>query len=112
MSKLFFYSICLLIPAWVGAQATGIRFSDDLSWTQIVAKASAENKYIFMDCFTTWCGPCRAMRDGIFPRKEVGDSYNGKFICVSVQMDTTKKDNDTVKNWYADAHRIMTRFGI
>jgi thiol:disulfide interchange protein len=39
----------------------GIRFEHGLSWAQVKEKAKAENKYIFMDCYATWCGPCKAM---------------------------------------------------
>ena len=110
MKRLFFYCLLALIPTCVVAQ--GIHFSDDLSWSQIVAKARAENKYIFVDCYTTWCGPCRSMKENVFPLKDVGDFYNAHFISVSVQMDSTRKDNDTVRNWYAEAHAMKTRFGV
>jgi thioredoxin-related protein len=90
----------------------GVQFEHELSWTAILAKAKAEHKYIFVDGFTTWCGPCRFMRTTIFPQKEVGDYLNDKFICVEVQLDTTAKDNDHVKNWYADAHALMKQYKI
>src|SRR5579863_10760388 len=87
--------------------AKGIHFEHDLSWSAIQAKAKAENKYIFMDCFTTWCGPCRYMSTAIFPQKAAGDYMNEKFVCVAVQLDTTAKDDDQVKGWYTSAHAIM-----
>ena len=90
----------------------GVRFEHDLSWAQIQAKAKSEHKYIFVDGFTTWCGPCRFMRTKIFPQEETGAYFNDKFISVEVQLDTTAKDNDHVKSWYADAHELMTKYGI
>jgi thioredoxin-related protein len=90
----------------------GVRFEHELSWTAIQAKAKAEHKYIFMDCFTTWCGPCRYMTTTIFPQKEMGDYFNDKFISVEVQLDTTSKDNDHVKSWYADAHALMDQYKV
>ncbi|HLZ89559.1 MAG TPA: thioredoxin fold domain-containing protein [Puia sp.] len=90
----------------------GVRFEHELSWSAVQARAMTGNKYIFVDCFTTWCGPCRYMRTTIFPQEEAGNFFNDKFVSVEVQLDTTAKDNDHVKGWYADAHQIMTQYGI
>ncbi|WP_081146868.1 thioredoxin family protein [Niastella vici] len=105
----------LMLPgltAPVAAQETGVHFEHNLSWAEVQAKAKAANKYIFMDCFTTWCGPCKYMRTTIFPQQEMGNFINDKFISVEVQLDTTGKDDDHVKSWYADAHAIMTQYAI
>lgn len=99
--------ICLCgVPFTGNTQEQGIRFEQGLSWQQILAKASAENKPIFMDCYTTWCGPCKVMDERIFPVKEVGDYYNAHFINVRVQMDKTAEDPVGVQNWYQDAANI------
>ena len=101
-------------PAQASAQADnkGVHFEDNLSWTAIKARAKAENKYIFMDCYTTWCGPCKYMAKTIFPQEETGAFFNDKFICVGVQLDTTAKDDDRVKSWYADGHNIAEDFDV
>lgn len=118
MKKLF---LLLLLPALAqaGVQAqsepqadTGVHFEHGLSWADVQAKAKAENKYIFMDCFTTWCGPCRYMSTTIFPQKETGDYMNDKFVSVAVQLDTTAKDAPAVKAWYADGHDLAAKYGI
>jgi thiol-disulfide isomerase/thioredoxin len=89
-----------------------MHFEHDLSWSDILAKAKAGNKYIFVDCFTTWCGPCKFMSANVFPREEAGTYFNDKFINVKVQLDTTAKDDAHVKAWYADAHALMTDYHI
>ena len=95
------------------AQAdTGMHFTHGLSWKQVQEKAKAENKYIFVDGFTTWCGPCRVMSKNIFPQAAVGDFYNANYINIKVQLDTTAKDNEEVKGWYTDAHDIMTQYKV
>src|SRR5665647_3947559 len=63
----------------VQAQDTGIKFEHNSNWQSIVAMAKAKDKYIFVDCFTTWCGPCREMSNNIFPMEEVGNFFNAKF---------------------------------
>src|ERR1700744_3062809 len=79
--------------------AQGIRFEDGYTWQQIKEKAQKEHKYIFMDCYATWCGPCKWMSKTIFPQKEVGDFMNANFINVAVQMDKTTNDLEAVKKW-------------
>ncbi len=90
----------------------GMKFEHGLSWKEIQAKAKAENKYIFMDCFTTWCGPCKYMSANIFPMAEVGDFYNKNFLMVKVQFDTTKTDNEEVKSWFKDMEAINAQYKI
>ena len=48
----------------------GIVFAEGLSWETVLQKAKQENKYIFMDCYTTWCGPCKMLAKNVFPREE------------------------------------------
>ncbi|PSL48003.1 thioredoxin-like protein [Chitinophaga niastensis] len=102
----------LLLPMLAIAQDKGIHFEHGLSWTDIQAKAKAENKYIFIDCFTTWCGPCKYMSANIFPLENVGNFMNDKYISVKVQMDQTDKDNEEVKKWYADAKAIEKDYSV
>src|SRR5579863_6830712 len=78
-------------PAPPADPSKGMQFEHDLSWSGILAKAKAENKYIFMDCFTTWCGPCKFMSTTIFPQEETGNYFNDKFINVKVQLDTAQR---------------------
>jgi thiol-disulfide isomerase/thioredoxin len=94
------------------AQETGMKFEHGLTWAEVKAKAKAEKKYIFVDAFTTWCGPCKYMAKNIFPLKEVGDFYNANYINLKVQLDTTKTDDEEVKKWYKDAHDIMVTYQV
>jgi thiol-disulfide isomerase/thioredoxin len=111
MKKIYFF--LLLAPFSLRAQVdTGMHFEHDLSWSAIQAKAKAENKYIFMDCFTTWCGPCRMMATQVFPLEATGKYVNDKFISVGVQLDTTAKDADNIKAWYRDGHDIAEKYHV
>ncbi len=112
MKKLLCLMIC--IPLFSkGQEATnGIKFEQGLSWEQVKAKAKAENKYIFMDVFATWCGPCKQMDAEVYPDDILGAYMNDKFISVKVQMDSTGKDNEQVRQWYADARAISQEYNI
>ncbi len=65
-----------------------------------------------MDCYTTWCGPCKYMTAQIFPQEKVGDLMNANFINIQVQLDTTENDNAEVKSWYATGHDIATKYNV
>ncbi|MEL6989475.1 MAG: thioredoxin domain-containing protein, partial [Bacteroidota bacterium] len=67
-------------------QAQGIEFIHE-SWTEALEKANAEDKIIFVDAYTTWCGPCKWMAKNVFPEKEVGDLYNNTFVNLKLDME-------------------------
>jgi thiol-disulfide isomerase/thioredoxin len=90
----------------------GMHFEHGLSWQQVLAKAKKENKFIFIDCFTTWCGPCKMMSAKVFPLEEVGQFYNEKFINIKVQLDTTKNDNEEVKSWFAAGKELADKYNV
>lgn len=52
-----------------------------------VGKSEMENKYVFVDCYTSWCGPCKMMAADILPLKEVGEYMNETFVCVKFDME-------------------------
>lgn len=53
----------------------------------ILAKAKAEGKMVFLDCYTTWCGPCRMMANTIFTKNEVGEYFNKHFVSYKLDME-------------------------
>lgn len=53
----------------------------------ILAKAKAEGKMVFLDCYTTWCGPCRMMANTIFTKSEVGEYFNKHFVSYKLDME-------------------------
>ncbi len=110
--KQFILILLIFSPFFINAQDTGIQFEHNANWQAVQAKAKAENKFIFMDCFTTWCGPCKYMSSAIFPQQEVGDYMNDKYVSLKVQLDTTKNDNEYVKGWYSDAHNIAKQYQV
>lgn len=111
MKKLFIL-ICA-IPFIVNAQVEkGIHFESDLGWQEVLNKAKVENKYIFVDCYASWCGPCKQMDKRIYPNDTIGDLINKDFISIKVQFDTSKNDNEEIKSWYPVAHRFINEYDI
>ncbi|MEP7375967.1 MAG: thioredoxin family protein [Chitinophagaceae bacterium] len=104
--------LLLFAPLFLQAQIVGIKWTTGFSWEQVKQKAAAENKYIFLDCFTTWCGPCKMMDEYVYSKDAIGNYFNDKFISVRVQMDVAKNDDAFIKSWYNDAKEISDRYLI
>jgi thioredoxin-related protein len=106
-------SLYLLFVSRAGAQTyDGIHFEQGLSWTQVKEKVKNEHKYIFVDCYASWCGPCKAMDKDIYPNEMVGNYMNEHFVSVKMQMDTSQTDNDLIKKSYGDAHAMMQDYKV
>ncbi|MEZ5072717.1 MAG: thioredoxin family protein [Bacteroidales bacterium] len=82
--------LCLiLIAPFLRAQGdSAIRFETNLTWAQVGAKAEEEQRLIFLDLYTEWCGPCKRLEKEVFSRKAVGDAFNDRF--VNCRMDAEK----------------------
>jgi len=102
----------ILSPFLAIAQGKGVTFEHGLTWQEVLQKAKQENKYIFVDCYATWCGPCKWMDKNIYPVDSVGTLMNGKFISVRVQMDTVKQDNSETRQWYPIAHSFEEKYHV
>ena len=68
------------------AQDAGIIFADT-QWEEILQKAVDEDKIIFVDAYTTWCGPCKKMAKEVFTDAGVGSFYNQHFINAKIDME-------------------------
>lgn len=102
----------LLTLAQMQPDNKGIQWTTGLTWGQVKEKAKQENKFIFMDCYATWCGPCKAMDKEIYPDEKVGVLVNENFIAVKVQMDSTANDIEPIRKWYPSVKEIKTRYTI
>ena len=75
--------LVMLLPLLAAAQ---IKFEKG-DWASVKAKAAKENKTIFIDFYTTWCGPCKVMEKNIFPLENVGTFYNANFINYKIDAE-------------------------
>jgi len=92
--KCLFLLWSLLFSALLSAQEVGIKFHTGL-FSDALAKAKIENKYLFVDCFTTWCGPCKELEKAVFIDKSVADYFNEKFI--NFRLDVEKGEGIELK---------------
>lgn len=79
--SLIFTSLCFHVFA-----QNGIHF-EEITFTELLTKAKTENRWIFLDAYTSWCGPCKQMADKVFVQKKVGNFFNQNFINVKYDME-------------------------
>lgn len=70
-----------------GSFAQGINFEHELTFEQALEKAKTEGKIVFMDCYTTWCGPCKKLSAETFTDNAVGEFFNSHFINLKMDME-------------------------
>ncbi|WP_183565794.1 thioredoxin family protein [Mucilaginibacter sp. SP1R1] len=69
-----------------GKQSAQINFIEN-SWSEALKQAAAQNKYIFVDAYASWCGPCKLLKATTFKNKNVAAFYNSNFINVAIDME-------------------------
>lgn len=78
----------LLMLLSIGTSAQGIEFlPEGATFSQAVEFAQRDGRKIFLDCYTSWCGPCKKMARDIFPQQKVGDFMNPQFVCIKIDME-------------------------
>lgn len=88
MNKLVSFLIAMTLgTAAFAAENTGVAVERSLGFEQVKAKAKAENKFILMDCYASWCGPCKWMDKFIFSDPEVGKFYNANYVTCAYDME-------------------------
>ena len=68
------------------SESTGIQFFDG-TWEEALQASNDQHKLIFMDAYTSWCGPCKMMSHNTFTNEEVGAYFNENFINVKMDME-------------------------
>lgn len=77
---LLFFCICNV------AIASGINYYNQ-SWSEIKAKAKAENKYIIINCYTVWTDLSQSMESETLSDTGIVAFINAKFIAVKMDME-------------------------
>lgn len=100
MKRVLLLLLFSIAGVWVLGQEGGTVFMDNEPWDMVIKKARQENKLIFVDCYTVWCGPCNKLSKEVFPQREMGDFMNEKFVCV--KYDIEKDEGAKFKEKYAN----------
>lgn len=99
--NLFSLVVLLSVISMASAQ---IDFSTthDKSWEDITKMAQKQKKIVFVDAYTDWCGPCKAMSAQTFSDNVLGTFFNTNFVNVKLDMEKGEgKDFATTYRVYA-----------
>jgi thioredoxin-related protein len=88
MMKNVILIMMVLAGATVARAADGVQFTTVTSWQQALDLAKAQNKPIFLDAYTDWCGWCKVMDKETFSNAEVASVMNAAFVNVKMEMET------------------------
>lgn len=90
---ILFIAVFAAMSMSVAAQNRSINFEQTKEWKKVIKKAKKEKKLIFLDCYTSWCGPCKMLSMHVFTNDKVADFFNTRFVNVKFDME---KDTDGV----------------
>lgn len=99
MKKFILASLLLGASALMAPAQTEFRH---ISFDEALTAAKQENKLVFIDFFTTWCGPCKMMSNKTFPMPEVGEFMNAKFI--PLKLDAEKEGLELAQRYEVKAY--------
>ena len=84
----------------LSAISQGIEFQKE-SYADMLKLARKQKKLIFVDVYTSWCGPCQHMSKNIFPEIKVGEFFNAHFL--NLKLDAEKSE---------DGKMVAKKFGV
>ena len=67
-------------------EGEGIKFKG-LTLEKAKAEALKNDQFIFIDAYTSWCGPCKKMAATSFKDAAVGELFNEKFINLKIDCE-------------------------
>lgn len=75
----------VLISGKIYSQNDNLFF--DQSFEKALLKAKQENKFVFIDFYTVWCGSCKAYDKFVFCKPEIKSYIKSKFIALHVDAE-------------------------
>lgn len=84
----------------------GISFSSK-TVKEAMAESKKSGKLIFIDCYTSWCGPCKRMAATSFKDEEVGNLFNKSFINLKVEMEKDAEGPDLARKYRVMAYPTL-----
>lgn len=83
-----FLFLTFLLPSFALAQESKptILFQN-ISFKQALDQSEKTGKLIFVDCYTSWCAPCKWMEQNVFVNDSVYKYFNAHFVNFKIDME-------------------------
>jgi thiol:disulfide interchange protein len=69
--------------------------------------ADEKDKLIFIDAYTSWCGPCKRMAATSFQEAEVGEIFNERFVNLKIDMEKDADGPEVAKLYKVRAYPTL-----
>ncbi len=86
-------TLCMLT---VAARAHAVTWADG-TLAEVLSKAKSSHRWVVVDIFATWCGPCHEMDEKVYARPEVTRVLDG---FVALRRDGEKDEGKTLVERY------------
>lgn len=104
MKKMMILLTILLTGVVSKVNAQGIQFWKG-SIEEAMQEAKKQNKLVFIDFYTVWCGPCKSLAQTVFTREDVGTYFNKTFICC--QLDAEKEGKAMAQKYGVNSYPTL-----
>ena len=84
MIRIFILSICLVAFNYGHSQSVDF-LQNNLN--RALKQAEKQDKLIFVDGYTSWCGPCKWMDANVFTDPQLAEFFNNSFVNLKVNLE-------------------------
>jgi thioredoxin 1 len=101
-------ALCLFITVRAQSNNKQINFIEN-SWSTALKQAAAQNKYVFVDAYATWCGPCKLLKATTFKNNKAAEFFNRNFVNVAIDMEKGQGPQ-LARQWRMQAYPTLLVF--
>ena len=101
-------SVLIFLFSMNGFAQDGVKFMEG-NFQEALNVARQQKKMVFVDVYTSWCGPCRWMSEEVLQTPEAATYFDKHFVCFKI--DAEKGDGvEFAKKYDVHAYRTFLMF--